>query len=251
MTFGTAPYKRTLCVCCSSNSNPIFNCDLSHICYNKTDQSVCFYSTPYPGDLLTLQSRAETTHARLLQVALDLFSRNGYDATGVAEICSAAGVSKGAFYHHFPSKQAVFIALLESWLTALDRDIHAVFLPGEPVAAGLMRMAGILHQVFETASPHLPMALEFWSQARRDPTIWQATIAPYRRYQQTFAGIIARGVEDGSLKPVDPTLAAQLIIGTAVGLLLEGLMDPHATDWGDAAVNSVQLLLEGLSTRSN
>lgn len=198
---------------------------------------------------MTNHPRAEATRARLLQVALDLFSRNGYDATGVAEICAAAGVSKGAFYHHFPSKQALFLALLEDWLATLDRQIEAVFLPGEPVAAGLMRLANILDAVFASAGPHLPMALEFWSQARHDPAIWQATIAPYRRYQQTFAGIIARGVADGSLKAVDPQLAAQLVIGTAVGLLLEGLMDPHA-DWGAAAVKSVQLLLEGLSTRS-
>ncbi len=197
---------------------------------------------------MTHQHRSETTRARLLQVALALFSQNGYDATGVAEICAAAGVSKGAFYHHFPTKQAVFLALLEDWLTMLDSEIIGVFQPGETVAASLRRMAAKFNHIFNLAGAHLPMALEFWVQAKRDPVIWQTTIAPYRRYQQTFTAIIARGVQDGSLKPVDPQTAAQLILGVAIGLLLEGMMDPRATDWGAAAVESILLLLEGLQS---
>ena len=59
------------------------------------------------------QQRSEETRARILAAALDRFARYGYDATGVAEICRAAGVSKGAFYHHFPSKQAAFLESVE------------------------------------------------------------------------------------------------------------------------------------------
>ena len=60
-----------------------------------------------------MQARSHETRSRILQSAIDLFSKEGYDATGVAEICTAAGVSKGAFYHHFPTKQALFLALLD------------------------------------------------------------------------------------------------------------------------------------------
>lgn len=195
------------------------------------------------------QHRSEVTRARLEQVALDLFSRNGYEATGVAEICAAAGMSKGAFYHHFPSKQAVFLSLLEDWLAGLDREMATAFVPGESVAEGLMRMAGMLRQVFEVAGGHLPMILEFWAQASRDPAVWQATIAPYRRYQNIFAAYIEQGVQDGSLRPVNAQIAARLIVASAVGLLFEGVMDPQAADWGETAVQSIQLLIQGLIRR--
>ena len=59
-----------------------------------------------------MQQRSEETRTHILKAALDLFSKNGYDATSVANICQAAGVSKGAFYHHFASKHSVFQALL-------------------------------------------------------------------------------------------------------------------------------------------
>jgi hypothetical protein len=52
------------------------------------------------------QRRGEETHNRILDAALEAFARYGYDATGVAEICRRADVTKGGFYHHFPSKWA-------------------------------------------------------------------------------------------------------------------------------------------------
>ena len=49
----------------------------------------------------------------------------GYDGTGVAMICERAQVSKGAFYHHFDTKQAIFLALMQQWLEGLDHQLDA------------------------------------------------------------------------------------------------------------------------------
>ena len=69
------------------------------------------------------QRRGERTRSRILQAAEDCFAQRGYDAASVAEICRSAGVSKGAFYHHFPSKQALFLELLDRWLAELDAQL--------------------------------------------------------------------------------------------------------------------------------
>jgi AcrR family transcriptional regulator len=59
-----------------------------------------------------VQGRSVETRKRILTASLRLFAARGFNATGVAEICSACGVSKGAFYHHFASKQTVFLELM-------------------------------------------------------------------------------------------------------------------------------------------
>jgi TetR/AcrR family transcriptional repressor of nem operon len=53
--------------------------------------------------------------ARLLEAARSLVRHRGFAATSVDDLCAAAGVTKGAFFHHFPSKEALGVALIEDW----------------------------------------------------------------------------------------------------------------------------------------
>ncbi|MBP9181843.1 MAG: TetR/AcrR family transcriptional regulator [Fuscovulum sp.] len=53
--------------------------------------------------------------ARLIAAARDLVRRQGFAATSVDDLCAAAGVTKGAFFHHFASKEALGVALVRDW----------------------------------------------------------------------------------------------------------------------------------------
>lgn len=56
-----------------------------------------------------------TAKTKLIDAAHAIVRRQGYAATTVDEICNAAGVTKGAFFHHFPSKEALAVAAAEHW----------------------------------------------------------------------------------------------------------------------------------------
>lgn len=53
--------------------------------------------------------------ARLIESARGLVRQKGFAATSVDDLCAAAGVTKGAFFHHFPSKEALGVALIDDW----------------------------------------------------------------------------------------------------------------------------------------
>lgn len=53
--------------------------------------------------------------ARLIAAARSLIRHQGFAATSVDDLCAAAGVTKGAFFHHFASKEALGVALVEDW----------------------------------------------------------------------------------------------------------------------------------------
>jgi len=168
----------------------------------------------------------------------------------VAEICHSAGVTKGAFYHHFSSKQALFLELLDRWLAQLDAQLAIASAGEDTIPQRLLQMARMARQVFQDARGQLPMFLEFWSKASRDPAMWQATVAPYRRYQALFSDMIEAGIAEGTLRPIDTQIASQVIVSLAVGLVLQGLLDPHGADWGQVVEEGVQILLDGLGRRS-
>ena len=58
---------------------------------------------------------ASDTRDRLLDAALALIRRGGLASTSVADLCAEAGLSKGAFFHHFASKEALALAATHHW----------------------------------------------------------------------------------------------------------------------------------------
>ncbi|MBB1252521.1 TetR/AcrR family transcriptional regulator [Streptomyces alkaliterrae] len=82
--------------------------------------------------------RTSTARERLLAATDDLMRHRGYTSLGVAEICAAAEVRKGSFYHFFDSKQALTLEVVDGYWTAQREQWHAA-LTGDGPALGRLR----------------------------------------------------------------------------------------------------------------
>lgn len=161
---------------------------------------------------------------RLLEIALGLFARRGYDAVGVQEIVSAAGVTKPTLYHYFESKRGLLEAVLErdgallrrgfgEWCS-YQRDLTATL---SHIAFGLVDFAR-LHEDFY----RLLLGLAF---APRESEAFQASLPLFRHCQGLLETLFQQAVtEHGNMRGRHQAYAASFLatLNSYIGFLLNG-----------------------------
>lgn len=189
--------------------------------------------------------RAEARPDEVLDAAIDLFIESGFAATRVEDIARRAGISKGAVYLYFPSKEAILEALVRRAVVPIANNALAFIgnVPGDPriVIGQVLRMlAGRMAEPRVMAVPRLMM---------REMINFPDFAAMYRaevldRVIPLITGLLKTGISEGYLRPVDPELTIRSIIGPimlhilldevfgvrpADGLGLDRLIDNHLT----------------------
>jgi AcrR family transcriptional regulator len=103
------------------------------------------------------EAKSEASVAAVLDAGLELFSTQGYRATTLREIAAKAGLSVGNIYHHFPSKHAIYLRLIDRyWQRLLDPDLglNRVFASAS-FPDDLEQMATAIEEVVTENSSHI------------------------------------------------------------------------------------------------
>lgn len=100
---------------------------------------------------------AEQTRTALLAAAADAFAHDGFTAASITQIASAARVTKGAVYHHFPDKQHLFAAVLDQYNEAAQQQVYAAIgkHPIDPWQAALAGLAATLDVCMDPVAARL------------------------------------------------------------------------------------------------
>jgi AcrR family transcriptional regulator len=188
--------------------------------------------------------RTETTRKAIVTAARGLFGGHGFHATTMEEIAEAIGMAKGAVYHHFRTKEAIFEAVFEEASQDLVRHVRAAV---RHVPDALRAMAIGTHAYFEAcAQPSLAQII-----LRDGPAVlgWQRWREIDERYfGRSVPEALRRAIEAGLIaeQPVEPL--ARLLIGaiTEAAAACASSSDPAAV--GRRHADAMQALLEGLRT---
>lgn len=123
--------------------------------------------------------------------AVELFATQGYEATSVQQIVDAAGVTKGAMYHYFASKDDLLFGIYDSLLTLQKAHLDVIVARGGDVD-DVLRAACV--DVVETSIDHLREAAVFFrSQHLLTPERGQEVVRRRREYHDVFAALLERG----------------------------------------------------------
>jgi AcrR family transcriptional regulator len=185
--------------------------------------------------------RAEATRATLIAVARRLFVENGYFATGTEEIVQAASLTRGALYHHFVDKKALFHAVFE----AVEDDLLANTDAGDAsdafgrLCAGLMGFldASLTREVQQVLLIDGPAVLG-WQQ-------WRALEARYGL--GIIRNLLSAAISEGTLRPQPVDALAHILLASVdeAALFIANADDPPSAR--DLAVSAMESLLGGLA----
>ena len=157
------------------------------------------------------QVRSRRRHERILDSALAVFSEKGYRQAVVDDIAAAAATSKGGIYFHFPTKQAIFLALLDRTAALLRSRVEAAIADQpDPLA----RADVALGVVLATFGSHRTLARLFYVEALGAGREFHERLAEIRA---SFSALIQRhldeAVQAGQIPPLDTALAGQVWFG--------------------------------------
>lgn len=184
------------------------------------------------------KERTEATRLALIEAARRLFVEKGYAETATPDIVAEAGVTRGALYHHFEDKKALFRATLEREAEAVAVHIDAVSLPaGSPRAALLLGASAYFDAMAEPGRTRLllleaPAVLGFEAVGDIDRNNAESTL------KAGLAGLLGPGADAGKLAALTGLLSAAFdraaiaieagadrkIYEEAIAALLDGLV---------------------------
>ena len=187
-------------------------------------------------------SRASATRDALIAAARRLFVEKGYFDTGTEEIVRDANVTRGALYHHFTDKKALFLAVFE----AVESDLLASAGESAQPADALERLqTGLLGFLDASLTPEVQRVLLIDGPAVLGWQEWRALEARYGLGM--IRQLLADAIDEGTLapQPVDPLAHILLAAVDEAALFIANAPKPRAAR--DASARAMRSILSGIT----
>ena len=182
---------------------------------------------PAAGAPVPVTPKGQATRASILQTAAEVFAERGYADTTLSELIARSGLTKGAFYFHFSSKEQLAFAVLEEkqrqWLEFVSRRVL-----DKPRAIDQLRALGPALIRLHREDPGAYSASRLSRDLGRMPELAGSVRAQMRGWIELVADIIGRAQQEGDLRSeLDATALATILVAATDGLKdLSDILDP-------------------------
>src|SRR5438093_10607563 len=192
---------------------------------------------------LAKRRRREETRQRLLEAALGVFARNGYERATVDEIVRAAGFSKGAFYVHFESKDDLFWGILQERIARQQAAFRQALDPARPVGENLARILTNVFALSRNDPLWTAMFMEFVAHGARNEKVRDELSQMYTNWRNFAVETLRAGRELGLIREdIDVDFAATTIIALIEGMMMQSRFGGDSAQL-DAAIEPLSQLL--------
>jgi len=178
------------------------------------------------GDKLTRDEKKAVTRSRLLEAAAVVFRSKGYAAASLDEIAEEAGLTKGAVYSNFSSKDDLIVALIDERLDRPEVAINAAIPHGGTQAEEAAQAAELFFKIFDSERETFLLGLELLLYEARHGRV--GSLERYWEVRQAMAEAVEqRAAEHGRRLTMPAIDLVQGLFALGSGLALTRLREPE------------------------
>jgi AcrR family transcriptional regulator len=185
----------------------------------------------------------EQRRQHLIDAAWRCVSRGGYRSLSVDDVCTEAGLSKGAFYTYFDQKQDLLLALLDDDAAGLSDVVANAAEQSNGVEQIRRFVAAVVDRGSDSAAVQL--RADLWAEIAADDALRDRFMEAMQQRRARLAGLITEATTAGELVEVPANALAAVFLALGDGLMLHRALDPSGFRWSNVR-RAIDALLEGL-----
>jgi AcrR family transcriptional regulator len=189
---------------------------------------------------------SEERKEQILDAATEVFAQKGFDHARMDDIVEETGLSKGALYWYFKSKDDIIFGIMDRLFRLEFKALEELKDDDSSASESLLKFTDLAIKDINRMMRFMPITYEFLALAFRNKLVQKAIKQYMNSYVSILDPMIQRGVDSGEFKEVNPRE-----VSAAVGAIIEGTMllwvyDRSLIDPEKNIRSSIHLLLEGV-----
>jgi len=159
---------------------------------------------------------ASTRREQILEIATQLFARQGYEGTTTRQISQECSINEALIFRHFPTKEELYWSVIERKIDHANpaERMQAVLKAG---GSELDVFSGVAHEILERRSQDSTLSRLLLFSALEKHSLSERFLATYAAdYYESLADYIRLRIDEGQFRPTNPLLAARAFVGMVI-----------------------------------
>ena len=183
---------------------------------------------------------------QILDAAVKVFSRAGFQQASMDDIVAESGLSKGALYWYFKSKDEIIVAVLDRLFAGELTGVQQLAQAKCSAEDRLVEFSRMTISEIKNMMRLIPITYEFYSLAFRNKTVQKSLRKYFQNYTDALVPVIEQGMARGEFRRVDARHTAITLGAVVEGSVLLWVFDPKMVQLEEQLETGVRLVLEGL-----
>jgi AcrR family transcriptional regulator len=180
----------------------------------------------------TSEAAKEARRTQILDAAVRCFAQRGYYETTIEDLVTETGLSRGALYLYYPSKEAIYLSISERWSCGLQEAIHARLTPELSPASILQIIIEVNGEHVQAEAEACRILMEGWNLASHIPALAERKGEQQAHNVAALSQLLRAGIEAGEFRTdMDVETQARILMAILHGLMVQWHRQPGSVDW--------------------